>query len=100
MLPNKEFFEGVALKKCVLATYNNTTFKLAPHVLYTRHEEVYVDAIALEKNGEPPREMKIGTFKLTGLKDVKVVEEPFERNDVFDPKDEKYLGETLMMAHD
>ena len=44
MLPSKELFEGVALKKCVAATYNNTAFKLAPHILYTRHDEMYVDA--------------------------------------------------------
>ena len=96
MLPSKEFFEGVALKKCVAATYNNTTFKLAPHILYTRHDEMYVDAVPLEKDGLPPREVKLGTFKLSGLKDVCVEDLHFERSEIFEPAAEKYEGTTLL----
>ncbi|SIN99312.1 hypothetical protein SAMN02745824_2565 [Parasphingorhabdus marina DSM 22363] len=96
MLPNKEFLEGVALKKCVTATYNRTSFKLAPHILYTRHDEMYVDAVALEHEGQPPREIKLGTFKLAGLKDVSVEDQSFELYDVFDPSAEKYQGTTLL----
>lgn len=98
MLPNKEFFEGVALKKCVAATYNRTQFRLAPHILYTRHDELYVDAVALEKDGEPPREVKLGTFKLSGLKDVQVEDEHFQPLEIFEPAAEKYEGETLMVV--
>ena len=96
MLPSKEFFEGVALKKCVAATYNNTTFKLAPHILYTRHDEMYVDAVPLEKDGQPPREVKLGTLKLAGLKDVRVEDLHFERSEIFEPAAEKYEGTTLL----
>ena len=96
MLPSKEFFEGVALKKCVAATYNNTTFKLAPHILYTRHDETYVDAVPLEKDGQPPREVKLGTFKLAGLKDVRVEDLHFEKSEIFEPAAEKYDGTTLL----
>ena len=96
MLPSKEFFEGVALKKCVVATYNNTAFKLAPHILYTRHDEMYVDAVPLEKDGQPPREVKLGTFKLAGLKDVRVDDLHFEKSEIFEPAAEKYTGTTLL----
>jgi hypothetical protein len=98
MLPNKEFFEGVALKKCVVATYNRTHFRLAPHIVYTRHDELYVDAVALEKDGELPREIKLGTFKLSGLKDVQVEDEHFQPADIFEPAAEKYAGETLLVV--
>lgn len=96
MLPNKEFFEGVALKKCVTATYNRTSFKLAPHIVYTRHDEMYVDAVAIEHEGQPPREAKLGTFKLAGLKEVAVDDQSFELFDMFDPAAEKYQGTTLL----
>ena len=82
MIPNKEFFEGVALKKCVAATYNKTQFRLAPHILYTRHDELYVDAVALEKDGAPPREVKLGTFKLSGKKLLEIeLPTPLESSD-------------------
>lgn len=89
--------EGVALKKCVSAIYNNTSFRLAPHIVYTRHEEIYIDAVALEKDGQPPREMKLSTFKLAGLKDVRVEEEGFQKSELFEPAAEKYVGETLLV---
>ncbi len=98
MLPNKEFFEGVALKKCVTATYNKLQVTLAPHILYTRHDEMHVDAVTLEREGQPPRELKLGTFKLSGLKDVVVEERHFELSELFDPTAEKYQGTTLMMV--
>jgi len=96
MLPSKEFFEGVALKKCVAATYNRTNFKLAPHIVYTRHDEIFVDAVTVERDGQPPREMKLGTFKLSGLKDVAVEDQQFELSGVFDASAEKYDGTTLL----
>ncbi len=96
MLPSKEFFEGVALKKCVAATYNRTAFKLAPHIVYTRHDELYVDAVPIEREGQPPRETKLGTFKLSGLKDVQVEDLHFELSEIFEPEAEKYDGTTLL----
>ncbi len=96
MLPNKEFFEGVALKKCVAATYNRTNFKLAPHILYTRHDELYVDAVAVEKEGEAPKEIKLGTFKLSGLKDVHVEDAHFELSETYNAQADKYQGTTLL----
>lgn len=92
---NRPIFEAIATRKCVAATYNRTTFKLAPHILYTRHDELYLDAVAIERDGQPPREVKLGTFKLAGLKNVEVAEIPFKPAPLFDPKDGKYEGVTL-----
>ncbi|MEP3224492.1 MAG: hypothetical protein ABJO01_00835 [Parasphingorhabdus sp.] len=98
MLANKEFFEGIALLKCVTATYNKGQVTLAPHILYTRHDEMHVDAVTVERDGKPPRELKIGTFKLSGLKDVVVEDRPFEPSELFDSKADKYQGTTLLVV--
>jgi hypothetical protein len=92
---NRPLFEAIATRKCVAATYNRTDFKLAPHILYTRHDEVYLDAVALERDGRPPRELKLGTFKVAGLSNVAVADAAFEPESLFDPADEKYAGVTL-----
>ena len=95
MLPNREFLEAIATRRCVAATYNRMRVSLAPHILYTRHDEMFVDAVTIEREGLPPREIKFGTFKLAGLKDVAVEDRPFEPNPEFDPAIEKYEGVTL-----
>ncbi len=92
---NKLILEAIALKKCLTAVYNTTRFKLAPHILYTRHDELYIDGVALEREGLPPRELKLGTFKVSGMKDVEVDSSGFEIQAMFDPGDERYIGQTL-----
>jgi hypothetical protein len=89
------FLQAIALTKCVTATYNGVVMKLAPHILYTRHEEMYLDAVALEKNGEPPREKKLGTFKIIGLKDMHLEDQDFDVEELYQPWADKYRGETL-----
>ena len=95
MLPNREFLEAIATRRCVAATYNRMRVSLAPHILYTKHDEMFVDAVTVEREGLPPREIKFGTFKLAGLKDVAVEDKPFEPNPEFDPAQDKYEGVTL-----
>lgn len=95
MSQNALVLQAIALKKCVEATYNRTKVRLAPHILYTRHDELYLDAVTMERDGQPPREVKIGTFKLTGLQDLAVGDRPFEPESIFDPRSEKYQGVTL-----
>ena len=90
--------EAIARKRCVSAVYNRVQMKLAPHVLYTRHDAMHVDAVALERNGAPPREKKIGVFKLDGLNDLVLMEAEFAREDLFEPEAERYTGVTLMMV--
>ena len=95
METNRILLEAIALKTCVEAVYNRMRVILAPHILYTRHDELYVDAVTIERDGQPPREVKLGTFKLTGLKEVALVGQPFQRESVFDPGESKYAGVTL-----
>lgn len=95
MQPNRQFLEAIAKRRCVAATYNRARVKLAPHILYTRHDELFVDAVTIEREGQPPREVKLGTFKLAGLKDVAISERPFEPDPAFDARIDKYDGVTL-----
>jgi hypothetical protein len=88
-------FEAIARRLCVDAVYNRMTMRLAPHILYTRHDDLFVDAVTLSRDGQPPREIKIGAFKLAGLRDMTVSETPFVPQRVFDANDVKYRDVTL-----
>jgi hypothetical protein len=99
-MDNKIILEAIALQKCFAATYNRSRFKLAPYILYTRHEELYLDAIAVERDGLLPREVKLGTFKVAGLTSLASDEERFSRDLVYEPLAEKYVGTTLFAIAD
>jgi hypothetical protein len=95
MEQNALIFEAIALQRCVTATYNRMQVMLAPHILYTKHGELYVDAVTVKRDGELPREVKIGAFKLTGLKDLCANDQGFTRDKAYNPGDPKYDGVTL-----
>ncbi|WP_315760176.1 hypothetical protein [Sphingomonas sp. Y38-1Y] len=93
--PAPTIFEAIVRKACVTATYNRTEVLLAPHAIWTRHGDMFVDAVTVRLNGQPPREVKLGTFKLIGLNDIARTEEPFEVSELFNPLDDKYGGEVV-----
>lgn len=89
-------FEAIVRQMAVTATYNKGLVTIAPHIMYTRHDEIYVDATTLEREGKPPREEKMGTFKLDGLVDPAIIDRRFIPSALFEPGAEKYQGVTLM----
>ena len=95
METNRILLEAIARGTCVAAVYNRMRVILAPHILYTRHDELYVDAVTVERDGKPPKEIKIGTFKLDGLKELAIAGRVFQPEPSFDPTLEKYQGVTL-----
>lgn len=95
MTVERILLEAIALKKCVIATYNRVEMKLAPYVLYKRNDALYVDAVPLEKAGLPPRFEKLGAFHLAGLNDVALADQVFEPGALYDPATEKYQGKTI-----
>lgn len=90
--------EAIVRLRCLSATYNRTRMILAPHILYTRGEALYIDGVVIVREGMIPREEKVGTFKLDGLKDLTLLEREFAISALFDPTLEKYQGVTLMQV--
>jgi hypothetical protein len=95
MEPSKLVLEAIALRQGVEATYNRMALKLAPLILYTKHGELYVDGVTVEREGRPVPEAKVGTFKLTGLQIRDIVRRTFSVGSLFDPAQERYQGVTL-----
>jgi hypothetical protein len=83
-------FEAIVKQLCLSATYNRGEVVLAPHIVFTKHDELYVDAVTLERDGKPPREEKLGTFKLSGLVAPRVTPRRFTPSALFEPGDPKY----------
>ena len=100
MESSKLVLEAIALRKCIEATYNRAAVKLAPHILYTKHGELFVDAVTVEREGRPPKETKLGTFKLAGLNGTTLTARRFVPMRDFDARAEKYSGVTLFTVGD
>ena len=88
--------EAIVKQVALAATYNLADVTIAPHILYTRHGDLHVDAITLERDGKPPKEIKIGTFKLSGLGALRVTPRQFTPSKLFDPTDVRYADVTVM----
>jgi hypothetical protein len=89
-------FEAIVRQLCVTAQYNGGGVMLAPHAIFNRHGELYVAAITIARDGNPPREPKVGLFKLDGLGDLALSNKGFEISALFDRNDPRYAAETLM----
>jgi len=94
----KIIVEAVLLKTCVAAMYNKTAIKMAPQIVYTKHDELFIDGVVVERDGKPPKELKLGTFKLVGLTELAPTIREFIPTSLFDPKDPKYEGTTLAIV--
>ncbi|MBB5709146.1 hypothetical protein [Sphingomonas xinjiangensis] len=88
--------EAIVRLRCLSAEYNRTRMILAPHILYTRDDKLYVDGVVIVREGMIPREEKMGTFKLDGLKELNLLERAFAISALFDSTLDKYQGVTLM----
>ena len=94
--PVPTILEAVVRRLCVSAVYNRGIVTLAPHILYTKHDELHLDAVALERDGKPPREVKIGTYRVSGLGSISLMDRAFLPVELFDPLEAKYQNVTLM----
>ena len=79
-------------------TYNRTEMQAAPQILYRRKNGVYLDAIVMERAGEAPAELKLGSFKLTGLTNLVIVNEAFTPARGINPADIRYKEGILARA--
>ena len=89
-------FEAIVKRQALAATYNRGSVTLAPHIVYTKRGELYLDAVTLERDGKPPREEKVGAFKIAGLGGLRITPRRFEASELFDPSEARYAGVTLL----
>ena len=89
-------FEAIVKQQMLSATYNRGSVVLAPHIVYTKHGEIYLDALTLERDGKPPREPKIGAFKVSGLGGTRITPRRFQRSELFVADEDRYDGTTLL----
>ncbi len=75
---------------CLSVRYNNMDMLLAPHMLWTKHGDLHIDAVTVERAGGVPKVTKIGTFKIAGLGNVALTSRTFVPQNDFDPADPKY----------
>ena len=94
-LTTRVLLEAIAKRLCVETTYNKQIVQLAPHIVYTRHGELHVDAVTVLRDGKPPREVKLGTFKLAGLHATGLTKRIFVPYRDFDAVQDKYAGVTI-----
>ncbi|WP_253183251.1 hypothetical protein [Sphingobium phenoxybenzoativorans] len=87
--------QAIQVRVCLTAVYNKASFLMAPHILYTKHDDLFIDAMTVECDGKAPREPKLGTFKLSGLNDVAMTGQRFTPLEGFDPTDQKYSENTV-----
>ena len=95
--PRLALLEAVARRRVVTAQYKGVAMKLAPHLLFERHGDLFVSAWNMSKNWRPEDELKLGHFKLDGLADVALTEEPFEPLPSFAPEAPR-ADDTLVLA--
>ena len=93
--PTGLILEAIARQVCVKAVYNRTILLLAPHILYQRHGALFVDALTIERDGKPPKESKLGAFKLDGLSGIATTLRRFSAFQNFKVQDPKYAEATL-----
>jgi len=86
---------AIARQSCVTTTYNKRTVTLAPHIIYTRHDEPFLRAVTVALDGDKPRELKLGTFKVAGLGALNDSASLFVRHPDFSADDADYQGVTL-----
>ena len=88
--------QAIVTKQCVAATYNRQAVILAPHVLFMKHDALHVGGVTLERDGEVPKEYKMGVFKLDGLGEISITDRPFQASELWDPADDRFADNALM----
>lgn len=70
--------EAIARQQIVVTRYNGEQVRLAPHLLYERHGDLFVAALNLSKNWRDDDERRLGQFKLAGLGGIRLLDETFD----------------------
>lgn len=77
--------EAIASRKVVEARYNRETIRLAPHLLFQRHGDLFISALNLGKTWRSDEDPRLGQFKLIGLAEARLIDESFDPLPDFTP---------------
>lgn len=92
-----KLMEAIARKRTVQARYNGDVIKLAPHLVFERHGDLYVRALNLSKNWRSEEDRALGQFKLAGLGATELLDEEFDPLPSYTPAPPR-PDDTLIMA--
>lgn len=70
--------EAIARQRVVATCYNGERIRLAPHLLFERHGDLFIGALNLDKNWRADDEPRLGQFKLAGLGGAELLDETFD----------------------
>lgn len=73
---------AISRKWCLRGQYNGGEVILQPAALYREHDALFLLAVTARRDGRPPREPKLGTFRLVGLSGLGLTDETFEPGDL------------------
>ena len=73
-----KLMEAVARKRAVAARYNGAMIKLAPHLIFERHGDLFTSALNMSKDWRADDERRLGQFKLAGLSATELLDETFD----------------------
>ena len=90
--------DAVARMMCVGAVYERKHTCLAPHVVYGSRDNLFVDAVVIEQNGERPDRADLVTFAISDLKHIVVSGPHFSVHPSFDPGDMKYSAKIVCIV--
>ena len=96
--PAMVLFEAIARLRQVSAVYNGVAMQLAPHVLYTRDDMLYLGGIVTAKRDVPTRNVKFSIFKVAGLGDLTLLADAFTIDPDFNPGDPRYAATTVFVV--
>ncbi len=92
-----KLIEAIARKQTVEARYNGDVIKLAPHLLFERHGDLFISALNMSKAWRSDDERRLGQFKLSGLAVMEVLDEGFDPLPSFQPSVPR-SDDTLILA--
>jgi len=65
---------AIGRRLCLRGRYNGGEVVLQPALLYREHDAPFLLAVTVSRDGNPPREPKLGTFRLAGLGKLEVTD--------------------------
>jgi len=84
----------------VTANDGNIALKLAPHIVYKRgrREILTLEAVLIERNGNPVNRESMRTYRVDDLSDIAVTSDGFTIFADFDPSEPEYAGRTICVV--